>query len=267
MRRCLRILVIAATLLGAPPPALGQALPDSVRAAGVTVAQWQAVQEEVRRAAAARGASERALAAVAERVSANLVVNGRVDLDQVLASIDERAQQLAELQSQLAAMQRADDPTVAALLSQARAAIEAGDLTRGDQLLEQAAQSDLAGIARDSAQLTARQTRAAQTIGERGRLAYASADYLAAAALYAQAAETAPQSDSRVRWLYRVDQARALDRRGDLFGEPAPLREAVRLHREVALPLAPRATQPDDSPRASRPRSSIGCRPSPRSST
>jgi tetratricopeptide (TPR) repeat protein len=186
------------------------------------------------------------LAAVAERVSANLVVNGRVDIDQVLASIDERAQQVAELQRQLAAMQQADDPAVAALLSQARAAIEAGDLARGDQLLEQAAQSDLAGIVRDQARLQARRTRAAQTIAERGRLGYASADYIRAAALYAQAAETTPQADLHMRWRRRMDQADALYQRGWLFGEPAPLREAVQLYREVVLPLAPRRARPAD---------------------
>jgi tetratricopeptide (TPR) repeat protein len=243
--RLLLLALLAASLCGAQP-AFAQALPDTVRSAGVTVAQWRAVQAEVRRAAAARGASERALAAVAQRVSANYVVNGRVDLDQVLASIDERAQQVAELQGQLAAMQQADDPAVAALLSQARAAIEAGDLTRGDQLLEQAAQSDLAGIARVQAQLEPRQTRAAQTIAERGRLAYASADYIRAAALYAQAADTAPQADPRGRWLYRMFQTDALYQRGRLFGEPAPVREAVRLYRDVALPLAPRAQRPAD---------------------
>ena len=241
MRFLIRAAVFVAALCAAPA-AFAQALPDSVRAAGVTVADWEALQAEVRRAAAARGVSERTLAAVAERVSANLVVNGRIDLDQVLASIDERAQQVAELQSQLAAMQQADDPAVAALLSQARAAIEAGDLTGGDQLLAQAAQSDLTGIARDSARLTSRQTRASRTISERGSLAYASADYLSAAALYAQAAETAPQNDAHARWGYRVDQAGALYQRGWLFGDPAPLREAVRLYRDVALPLAPRAT-------------------------
>ena len=245
MRLLIHAAIVIAALWGSPL-AFAQTLPDSVRAAGVTVAQWRAVQEEVSRAAAARGASERALAAVAERVSANLVVNGRIDLDLLLTSIDERAQQVAELQSQLAAMQRADDPTVAALLSQARASIEAGDLTRGDRLLEQAAQSDLAGIARDRARLEARQSRAAHTIAERGRLAYASADYIGAAARYAQAAETAPPTDAETRWRHRGDQADALYQHGLVFAEPASLGEAVRLYREVALPLAPRRARPVD---------------------
>ncbi|OQW61126.1 MAG: hypothetical protein A4S17_01860 [Proteobacteria bacterium HN_bin10] len=243
----MRLLLSAlfAGVLCSAQPASAQALPDNVRAAGVTVAQWRAVQDEVQRAAAARGASERALAAVAERVSANLVVNGRFDLDQVLVSIDERAQQVAELQSQLTAMQQADDPAVAALLSQARAAIEVGDLTRGDQLLAQAAQSDLAGIARDRARLAARQTRAAQTVGERGRLAYIAADYLSAATFYAQSAQTAPDSDAHGQWMYRRLQAASLLKRGELFGETTHLREAVRIYREV-LPLVPRAMHPAD---------------------
>jgi tetratricopeptide (TPR) repeat protein len=239
--------LIQAALLGAAlcasPSAFANALPDNLRAAGVTVAEWDAVQAEVRRAAAARGASERALAAVAERVSANLVVNGRVDIAQVLASIDERAQQVAELQTQLAAMQAADDPAVAALLAQARAAIEAGDLVGGDALLAQAAEIDLAGIARDQARLVARQTRAAETNGERGRLAYTRADYLGAAALYARAAETAAQTDTQARHLYISHQADALQQRGDLFAEPEPLQNAIRLQREL-LRDAPRVTHP-----------------------
>ena len=87
MRKLAALFVLGAMLL-APAAALAQALPDTVRAAGVTEAEWRRVQDEVRRAAAARGASERALAALATRISANLVINGRVDINQVLATID-----------------------------------------------------------------------------------------------------------------------------------------------------------------------------------
>jgi hypothetical protein len=238
MRKLIVAGVILAALAGGPH-AYAQALPDTVRNAGVTVAQWSAVQAEVRRAAAARGASERALAAVAARVSANLVQNGRIDFDALLASIDDRATQVAELQTQLAAMQAAADPTVAKLLADARAAIDAGDLTGGDALLAKAAESDLAGIARDRARLEARQTRAAATLGERGRLAFVGADYLGAAALHAKAAETAPETNTEAKWQHRMDQAEALRTRGELFAEPLALRKAVQIYSSDALPLAP----------------------------
>lgn len=229
---------VAALIILVVPTAHAQRLPDSVRAAGVTVAQWSVVQEEVRRAASARGASERALAAVAERVGANLVVNGRVDLDRLLASIDERAQQIAELQRQIEGLQQADDPTIADLLARASDAIEAGDLTHGDELLAQAVQSDLAGIARDRTRLAARQARAAETTAQRAELAFASADYLRAAELMAQAAETLPEDDNSGRWNYRAHQAAALRVRGELMGDPAALRESIAVFENLALPLA-----------------------------
>lgn len=238
--RKLATLFLLFAMLWAPAMASAQALPDSVRAAGVTEAEWRQVQDEVRRAAAARGASERALAALAARVGANLVVNGRVDIDQVVATIDDRAQQLVELRAQLTAMQSADDPAIAAILEQAAEAYEAGDLARFDTLLGQAAESDLAGIERDRARLVARQTRAANTIAQRALLASFGNDYLATAALYRQAASAAPASDPR-RVAYSIGAAEALLNRANRFGEAEHLRNAVQAFRE-ALANSPRAT-------------------------
>lgn len=112
--------VIILVLLAQVDVARAQVLPDNVRAAGITVAEWQAVQEQIRSSAAARGASEQSLTAVARRLSVNLAVNGRVDLNDLLRAIDERAQQIVELQSELARVNRSDEPAVTLLLSRAR---------------------------------------------------------------------------------------------------------------------------------------------------
>lgn len=239
-------LIIFSLAICASTSALAQALPDNVRSAGVTVAQWQEVQSEVRRAAAARGASERALAAVAARVSVNLIQGGRIDLDLLLRSIDERAQQVAQLQGQLSVLERADDPEITQLLAQARVALDVGDLQRSDEFLRQAADSDLAAISRDRARLVARQTRAARTMAERGQLALLGAAYLDAAALYARAAETLPAEDRDTRWLYRMYQASAVTEYARTFGDLRASAEAVRLYRESVLPLVSRETRPLD---------------------
>lgn len=197
-----------AALLVLPAQALAQALPDTVRAAGVTVAQWQAVQAEVRRVAAERGASESALQAVAVRVSANLVQNGHVDIDRLLQSLDDRAQQIVDLQGQLATM--IDDPAVAQLRRQAGAAIDSGDLSLADQLLSQSAQSDLARIAQAEALARTSRTRAAETTSQRAQLAELSGRYSDAASFYAMAATMAPAGDLVSLWRYRQGQALAL---------------------------------------------------------
>lgn len=241
-----RFWLILFALVLATPSAFGQALPDAVRNAGVTVDQWNSVQAEVKRAAAARGASELALAAVAQRMSTSLVHDEKVDLEQVLSLIDGRAQELVALQNKLSAMESADDPSITRLLVDANAAINAGDLTGGDQLLARAAESDLAAIALDKAKLAARQIRAAETIGERGRLANLSADYLGASKLYSQAAETVPATELSARWSYRMQQAEALYERGRLFNEPQPLSEALTVYRALALPLVPRERAQSD---------------------
>lgn len=230
------IALAAFSVLTYVSPSRAQPLPDAVRSAGVTVAQWQEVQAEVRRAAAARGASERALAAVAGRMGANLVIDGRIDLEDLLNSIDERAEQVAELQARIAAMEAGDDPAVAGLLNEARQAIERGDLVQGDALLAQAAERDLASIDGDETQLSRRRPRAADAIAERARLAQVNADYLAAANLYAQASQLATGS---ARWRYKMSGADALTERGRVFYEIDSLRSAEAIYRNELDFLGP----------------------------
>jgi hypothetical protein len=236
MRGAISALVLVAGLFANPAAAFAQSLPDTVRSAGVTVAQWQAVQAEVRRVATAQGVSERALAAVAERMGVELVQGGGIDLNQLLGLIDSRAALIRELQEHLTVLERSDDPATAVLLRQARAAIESGDLDGAERVLAETRQ--VARTARVQAQL--RETEVIKVAADVRALRL---DYLGAAALYAEASETASQDMGQ--WSLRYWQMQALYNRGRLFNEPEPLREAVRIGVTYAMPLAPRETRPE----------------------
>jgi tetratricopeptide (TPR) repeat protein len=228
------------------PIAFAQGVPNTLRSAGVTVAEWNALQEEVGRVAAERGASRAALAAVALRLSETLVRDGRVDVEEVLGLIDDRGARLAELELRLAALERVNDTQISALLAEARLAISAGDLALGDAKLAEAAQSDLASIAEAEAQVATLRRRAAETIARRGDLAWLRSNFAGAGELYEEAAETVSASDIPARWGFRLAQASALIERGDRLGDTGAANEAVRLLTDVVLPLAPIGERPGD---------------------
>jgi hypothetical protein len=204
-------MITIVALVTAATAVLAQAVPDSMRSAGVTIAEWNAVQNEVARVAAARGASQAALEAVAMRLSESLVRNGRIDVDGVIQLLDERGERLVEFQNRLALLERADDPEVAALLGEARSAVLAGDLELGDAKLAQAVESDLAAIALSEVQTNARRSRAAEALAERGHLAFIRFDYLASARHYQQAAHTIPPVELALRRQYRTRYIVALE--------------------------------------------------------
>lgn len=239
MRGMIRVLALMASFLAAPVVVSAQALPDQIRNAGVTVAQWNGIRQEVRRAALSRAVSERALAAVAERVGVELARGGRIDVDQLLKLIDGRATQIKALQERLALLAASGDPATAGRLSEARAAMDAGDLDGAERILGDARRA--ARASREKAQL-----REAEVAGLEAQVKALRFDYLGAAALYEDAAQTAPASETKARWDYRMKQASALRERGRAFGEPAPLQASVGLYRDQAFPLAPRASAPAD---------------------
>lgn len=194
--------------------------------------------------------SEASLLAAAEAASVNLAASGEFDpfalqhaISEMLA---EQADQIAELQRRLEALTGDADPAAAALLMQARTALNEGRLTEADDLLAQSAARDLYAIEQADAEAERRRLRAGETIASRGQVALVQADYLVAAAHYGRAAETVPQRAIAIRWSYRHGQADAVYQRGDLFAEPDTLRESVRLFEDVVLPLAPRRRRPVD---------------------
>ena len=237
MRRALLSLAMA-TALGAPLAVRAQSLPDEVRSAGITVGQWQSVQLSVRRAATQKHVSETALAGVCAKMGVALSKGRHLDLTQLIQLMDEKADEIAALYQRLALLEQQNDAGTATSLRQARTAIDAGDLDHADQLLEQARTA--ASAARVGAQ-----EREGEVIAAEADVRTLRADYLGAAAIYAEAVDALPATDVHDRWRFTRQRAQVLDRRGELFAEPAQIQQAVDVLQDC-LRLAPRATSPAD---------------------
>ena len=89
-RAALFLAAILSARLEMPPVAGAQDLPNSVRNAGVTVAEWNIVQQQVQHLAATRDLSQKALAAIAQHLGVDLARRNQVDLPQLLRLIDHK---------------------------------------------------------------------------------------------------------------------------------------------------------------------------------
>lgn len=171
--RLFAMMMVAAAALWASP-AFTQPLPDTLRSAGITQAQWEAVRAEARNAAARANIAEAALLAAAERAGLNLLRSGRyspAELSEVIiGQLETQAQTISELQERLEVLARADDPEIARLLTEARVAISEGRLDDADAALAAAEESDLAAVAVAEARAERARARVADAIVERGRL-------------------------------------------------------------------------------------------------
>ncbi len=127
------------------------ALPPSIASAGVTDAEWNGIQAEVRLQARRAGVAEAALLAAAERAGVNLARSGRYSAaslrDAIINQLEMQARTIAELQERLTVLARAADPEIANLINAARLAIDEGRLEDADRFLALAEESDLAAIA------------------------------------------------------------------------------------------------------------------------
>lgn len=247
---------LAALALALATPVHAQPLPDTIRSAGLTEAQ---ADELNRRLGALQGrfsvlAGETQLREAAVRNIAVEIFGAQPDLNfEAYASlIDIGARELRTLLTQ--ARGRAEsDPAAAALRAQAIAAAEEGRLSDArahyDQLIARTTETLEARWAREDrerdTQRRAQTLAVATDMAEAAQLAFAAADDVDAARRYGEAAERAPEG-ARERWLYRIRQSEALTRRGARFGERDTLLEAVRILRDIALPLVPRETAPSD---------------------
>ncbi|MGD9980315.1 MAG: hypothetical protein AB7H66_00060 [Hyphomonadaceae bacterium] len=234
--RCITGLA-AAILIASGSPSDAQGLPDTIRAAGITVAQWSAVQVEVRRTAAALGVSERALGAIAERLGVEAA--GGDGLSSILQEIELKAQQLRTLQDRLLMLEQQGEPLTANFLRGARESIDRGDLDHAETLLREARVA--ARQAREQAQY-----REAEIIAAEASIQNLRHDFRGAAASYAEAAELIPATDTAVRWRYRYGQAFQIMTLGERSVDNAVLLEAIGLFREQVIPLAPLSDRVDD---------------------
>ncbi|MGD9816230.1 MAG: SUMF1/EgtB/PvdO family nonheme iron enzyme [Hyphomonadaceae bacterium] len=250
MTRVLAMAALTILLICSATPAYTQPVPDTLRSAGVTQAQWDAIRREARAQAQRARISEASLIAAAEGASVNLSRSGRFDaasLQQtIFDTLAEQADQIADLRRRLDALTGDRDAAAAARFAEARAALEQGRLADADRLLAQSAAGDLATLQQADAEVERRRLRAGETIASRAQIAFVQADYATAVQHFARAAETVPQSAIEARWRYRSGQANSAFTRGYHFTEPDALREALQTYEQQVLPLAQRAARPAD---------------------
>src|SRR5579863_6595170 len=221
-------------------------LPDEVRAAGITAAQWTVVQVQVQHYAADKHVSERALSAVCAKMGIELARGHRFDLGQMISLIGERADEIDALYQRLSLEEQENNPAAAALLKDARVAIDAGDLDHAEDLLKQASAAARASVEAAVAAAAEAERQEAEITATDAQVKALQLDYLGAAQAYAEAARELPADDAHGRWAYIDQQAEMLENRGERFVEPQALTDAVALYRDTALPLVPRGADPVD---------------------
>ncbi len=175
------------------------------------------------------------------QVRAALEIVGEKDVpsEKLAAKLIAIAQQFRELRA-TAAAEPGDDAEIAALKTQAQEAIDAGDLSRADELLVEI-------LTKQLAQRDRLASNAATTLARRGEVALAGLEYVNAAEHFAGAAHTLPlgeeYSDRRFDYLQR--EANALFRQGDEFGQNEHLLGAVDRYQDV-LQIVVRARMPPE---------------------
>jgi len=155
------------------------------------------------------------------------------------AKLVEIAERFKDLQA-TASAQPGDDPKIADLKAEAQKAIEAGDLTKADALLEQAQQEQARSLDRLA-------VNAADTFSSRGEIALTRLRYAEAAKHFANAAAILPphtsHDDKRINYLQK--EAGALHQQGYETGDNGALVSAID-RRKRLLELLPRERVPLD---------------------
>lgn len=161
--------------------------------------------------------------------------NAASELEQAYTALDE----LRQTRNDLTGLGN-QAPEIEHLLAEADAALEAGEhfsLDKTDQALEKAQQRYGEVIAARQVQLDRDRENQVRLIIRRARIAQARSDRLAAAKLYAQAAQT-PNLPPSEQFEYFFHQAHLLDEHGQPF--PGPwLHDAATVLTQSCLPLAP----------------------------
>src|SRR5512132_1835085 len=119
-----------------------------------------------------------------------------------------------------AAAAAGDNPEVAKLKSEVKAALEAGELERADNLLGQVQAAEDAALER-------RQLEAAATAAQRGEIALTRLRYRDAAEHFASAARRVPPGHEEQSLAYLDREASALYQQGDEFGDNPALTNAI----------------------------------------
>jgi tetratricopeptide (TPR) repeat protein len=149
--------------------------------------------------------------------------------------LDEKADELIKLRAKVDALQQGS-PGLAAIAQEAQAFIDKGDLDGASRAL--AARREASRMRRIDASREDAEILALEAGVDDLQLAYR-----AAAAKYAEAAALIAPFDTEQQWRFLFDQAAALYKQGDEFGDNAALAEAIDIYRRY-LALTPRAERP-----------------------
>ncbi|MGI8426308.1 MAG: tetratricopeptide repeat protein [Actinomycetota bacterium] len=193
---------------------------------GIRPEDFQRVSEEL-------GVTKAALASFFKVLDKQEVA--REDLDSTLRDFAKRYKQLEEDLKRYTS----DDPEVAALREQARAALEAGEFDRAEQLLNEASAKDLAAAERQESVARQRRLSAAQSKANNGDLKRTQFAYREAAEYYRQAAALVPAEALVQRAEYLNLQGRALHEAGDYRDAEGPFMQALALREQALGPEHP----------------------------
>src|SRR3954447_16145271 len=160
-----------------------------------------------------------------------------VQREQLATKLVEIAERFKALQA-TAAAQPGDDPKITALKAEAQTAISVGDLAKADQLLAEVEQLQTAALDRLA-------LNAAETSAQRGQVALTRLRYSEAAQHFASAVSRIPSGHEDRRLAYLEQEADAVYRQGDEFGDNTALRSAIERQRQI-LALRPRERVPLD---------------------
>jgi tetratricopeptide (TPR) repeat protein len=178
------------------------------------------------------------------RAALDIVGEKNIPPERLAAKLIEIAQNFNDLKSASTA-EPGDDAEIEALRQQVQAAIDSGDLVRGDSVLAQIEMKQRAALEQQRAALDRLASNAAATIERRGEVALARLHYLDAAKQFGEAVRLLPQTVdfSKQRLEYLDQEALALYRQGDEFGDNAALVSAIDRCRTLLL-LRPRERAP-----------------------
>jgi Tfp pilus assembly protein PilF len=158
------------------------------------------------------------------------------DLDSTLRDFAKRYKQLEEDLERYTS----DDPEVAALREQARAALEAGEFDRAEQLLNDASAKDLAAAERQESVARQRRLSAARSKANNADLKWTQFAYREAAEYYRQAAALVPVEAGEQRAEYLNQQGHALYEAGDYRHAEGPLTQALAIREQALGPEHPK---------------------------
>jgi tetratricopeptide (TPR) repeat protein len=193
-------------------------------------------EEQHQRLAKELGVTQSALESFFKILEQTHVAPG--DLDSTLRDI---AKKYKSLQEQLQAF-TSEDPVVMTLKRDASKALEAGDFTRVETLLNAASQKDLEGAQQFQEMATKRWLSAAASKAENGRLKDTQLRYAEAVTYYRQAAELverAPRGAEELLATYLNSWGLAAQKAGDYRSADPPLQRALAIREQALDPEHP----------------------------